>query len=91
MTNTIKLTIDSCWYGGIESAYIIVTSPTGGYVRIDKWKFGKANLTDTQMDLVWKCVDAYDGTSNSNIELTAAEMNELKTIGNLTGTVYIKH
>ena len=75
-------------YWGLENACVTITSPAGGYVRIDKWYMNK--LTDTQCELVWKCVNAYNGTSNSNIELTIAEMNELVTIGNIAGTVYKK-
>ena len=87
--NTIKCSVDSRWMAGLERACITITSPAGGYVRVDKWHIDK--LTDTQRELVWKCVNAYNGTSNSNIELTIAEMNELVTIGNITGTVYKKY
>ena len=86
--NTIKCTMDSRWMWSLENACVTITSPAGGYVRIDKRKLG--TLTDTQRELVWKCVNAYNGTSNSNIELTIAEMNELVTIGNIAGYVYKK-
>ena len=87
--NTIKCNVDSRWMWSIENACVMITSPAGGYVRVDKWHMDK--LTDTQRELVWKCVNAYNGTSNSNIELTIAEMNELVTIGNIAGTVYKKY
>ena len=89
--NTIKCSMDSRWMWSLENACVTITSPVGGYVRIDKRKFGKSNLTDTQRELVWKCANAYNGTSNSNIELTIAEMNELVKIGNIAGYVYKKH
>jgi carbohydrate-binding DOMON domain-containing protein len=72
----------------LERACIIVYSPSGNYVRIDKPKMNKLNFW--QRELIWKCADAYNGTSNTPIELTREEMSMLVAIANIAGTVYKK-
>ena len=84
----IKCTLNSRWMTAIERAYIMIISPTGNYVRIDKKNMGK--LTDPQRELMWKCANAYNGTSNNTIELTKSEMSELITMGNIAGYLYKK-
>lgn len=72
----IKCNIDSRWMWGLESACITVISPSGGYIRLDKWHMDKAS--DELRELVWRCVKAADSEDRS-ILLTVDEMQLLTT------------
>lgn len=74
-TTTQKLytcKIDNRWMWSLENACITVVSPTGGYVRIDKWHMDGAS--DELRKLVWRIYDA-----GKTIDLTVEEMKLLTT------------
>lgn len=87
MEKTYSCKVDSRWMWGLENANVTITSPTGGYVRIDKWHMDK--LTSEQADLVWKCVQAYD-MQGSGIQLTRKELVMLSEIAKIAGSMYSK-
>jgi hypothetical protein len=78
--------VDNRWYWALETASITFTSPTGGYVRINKAKMSE--LDYTQRELVWELFDR--SRDSETVELTIDEMNRLVEIGRIAGTVYTK-
>jgi len=64
--------VDNRWMWSLENACMTITSPTGGYVRIDKWHMSDAS--DNLRELVWRIHSAVN-----NIELTKDEMQLLIT------------
>lgn len=73
----IKCKVDSRWMWGLENACITVYSPSGGFIRMDKWHIGDAS--SELKDLVLKCVMASDESKTKEIELTLHEMQLLVT------------
>ena len=84
--NTVTCKVNNKWSWGLENASITFTSPTGGYVRIDKWQMDR--LSDYQRKLIW---ELYERIGNSyTVELTVPEMKTLVVMGWAAGKTYIK-
>lgn len=71
-TDKIKCKVDNRWMWGLESACLTITSPTGGYVRIDKWHMSDAAAV--LRELIWRIAE-----QDKEIELTREEMSLLTT------------
>lgn len=87
----IKCEVYSRWNCTLEFADLTITSPKGGYVRIDKSNIFK--LDDDQWSLVKKCLDVClpknEPTADGQVELTIDEMNKLIVIGKTCGECII--
>lgn len=80
--------VSEWWYAGLENAYIRITSPKGGSVRINKYHLDK--LSDEQAAIVWKCYEDHDKKSGI-VKLTLAELNLLAEAGKLAGSVTLPY
>lgn len=65
--------VDNRWMWSAESACITITSPSGGYVRIEK-RYMSKKFSDELRSLIWRI----EGNGNS-IRLTSDEMILLTT------------
>lgn len=72
-TDKIKCKVDNRWMWGLESACLTITSPTGGYVRIDKWHMDD-KVPEALRNLIWRIAQ-----QDKEIELTRMEMSWLTT------------
>ena len=68
-----KCKVDNRWMWGLERACLTIHSPSGGYVRIDKWHMDDKLPKGLRM-LVWRIAQQH-----KEIELTARQMWILTT------------
>ena len=68
-----KCKVHNKWNWGLENANLTITSPTGGYVRIDKWHMDDRLSKEMRM-LVYRIAQ-----QDKEIELTARQMRLLTT------------
>lgn len=73
MNTLVHCKVDNRWMWGMENACITVTSPSGGYVRIEK-KYMSEKFSDELRSLIWRI----EGNGNT-IRLTKDEMMLLTT------------
>lgn len=74
MSNSkVKCKVDNRWYWGLENACLTIYSPTGGYVRIDKWHMDNKVSNELQ-ELVYDI-----SQQDKEVELTVEQMKLLTT------------
>lgn len=83
-TQIVKCRVSESWYASLESAYLRISSPSGGSIRISKWpRASLKNQWDKDpvvKELVWRVYkDATAPGGDGSVNLSVAEMSLLKS------------